>query len=74
LAACWNRKRQFIDGQIHVWEKGTPSSPIASAKQAIAGMDEAGVDRALIHPALGFLDTYRTLCLAPNSELRSFFQ
>ena len=46
----------IVDGQIHLWEKGTPSpqhrqEPF-SAEQAIAAMDEAGVDRALIHPVL----------------------
>jgi predicted TIM-barrel fold metal-dependent hydrolase len=46
----------IVDGQIHLWEKGTPSAHHRqkphSAEQAIAGMDEAGVDRALIHPVL----------------------
>src|SRR5881394_3845040 len=44
----------IVDGQIHLWEKGTPSAHHRqepySAEQAIAGMDAAGVDRALIHP------------------------
>ena len=42
--------------RIHLWEKGTPSAHHRqepySAEQAIAGMDEAGVDRALVHPVL----------------------
>ena len=46
----------IVDGQIHLWEKGTPSAhhrqEAYSAEQAIAGMDEADVDRALIHPVL----------------------
>jgi len=46
----------IVDGQIHLWEKGTPSAHHRqepySAEQAIAGMDAAGVDRALIHPVL----------------------
>ena len=46
----------IVDGQIHLWEKGTPSPPHRqepyAAEQAIAAMDEAGVDRALIHPVL----------------------
>ncbi|MGE3784074.1 MAG: amidohydrolase, partial [Alphaproteobacteria bacterium] len=46
----------IVDGQIHLWEKGTPSPQHRqlpfSAEQAIAAMDEAGVDRALIHPVL----------------------
>ena len=46
----------IVDGQIHLWEKGTPSpqhrqEPF-SAEQAIAAMDQAGVDRALVHPVL----------------------
>jgi len=45
-----------VDAQIHLWEKGTPSAHHRqkpySAEQAIAGMDQAGVDRALIHPVL----------------------
>jgi predicted TIM-barrel fold metal-dependent hydrolase len=46
----------IVDGQIHLWEKGTPSpqhrqTPY-SAEQAIADMDAAGVDRALVHPVL----------------------
>jgi predicted TIM-barrel fold metal-dependent hydrolase len=46
----------IVDGQIHLWEKGTPSpqhqqEPF-SVEQAIAAMDEAGVDRALVHPVL----------------------
>ena len=46
----------IVDGQIHLWEKGMPSPPHRqepySAEQAIAAMDQAGVDRALIHPVL----------------------
>jgi hypothetical protein len=44
------------NAQIHLWEKGTPSAHHRqepySAEQAIAGMDEARVDGALIHPVL----------------------
>jgi len=43
----------IADAQIHLWEKGTPSAHHRqepySAEQAIAGMDEAGVDGALVH-------------------------
>src|SRR5436305_13077647 len=46
----------LVDGQIRLWEQGTRSPPHRqepySAEQAIAAMDEAGVDRALIHPVL----------------------
>jgi len=46
----------IVDGQIHLWAKGTPSpqhrqEPF-SAEEAIAAMDAAGVDRALVHPVL----------------------
>src|SRR5260370_8391850 len=51
----------IVDGQIHLWEKGTPSPPHRqepySAAQAIAAMDQAGVDRALIHPVVWDLDS-----------------
>jgi hypothetical protein len=54
----------IVDGQIHLWEKGTPSAHHRQepylAEQAIAGMDAAGVDPALVHPVLAFLDTVRT--------------
>jgi hypothetical protein len=46
----------IVDAQIHLWEKGTPSphhrQEPYSAEEAIAGMDAASVDRALIHPVL----------------------
>ena len=49
----------IVDAQIHLWEKGPPSAHHRqrpySAEQAITGMDEAGVDRALIHPVLSDL-------------------
>jgi len=46
----------IVDAQIHIWAKGTPSAhhrqePF-SKDQALAGMDEAGVDRAVIHPPM----------------------
>ena len=44
----------IVDGQIHLWEKGTPSPQHQQApflvEEAIAKMDEAGVNRALVHP------------------------
>jgi len=52
---------RIVDGQIHLWEKGTPSprhrQEPYSAAQAIGAMDQAGVDRALIHPVLWDPDT-----------------
>jgi len=46
---------QIVDSQIHLWESGTPSNShrqytVFTAKQAIAMMDEAGVEAAVIHP------------------------
>jgi predicted TIM-barrel fold metal-dependent hydrolase len=50
-----------VDAQTHLWEKDTPSAHHRqepySAEQAIASMDEAGVDRALIHPVLWYPDS-----------------
>jgi predicted TIM-barrel fold metal-dependent hydrolase len=46
----------IVDGQIHLWEKGTPSAHHRQqpylAEQAVGEMGAAGVDRALIHPVL----------------------
>jgi hypothetical protein len=46
----------IVDAQIHLWKKGTPSAHHRqepySSELAIAGMDAAGVDRALVHPVL----------------------
>src|SRR5215831_9324589 len=51
----------IVDGQIHLWGKGTPSPPHRqepySAEQAIAAMDEEGIARALVHPVLWDLDS-----------------
>ena len=46
----------ICDAQIHLWAKGTPSAhhrqePF-SKEQALALMDEAGVQRAMIHPVM----------------------
>ena len=46
----------IVDAQIHIWAKGTPSpwhrqAPY-SKNDALAVMNEAGVDRALIHPPM----------------------
>lgn len=46
---------QIVDAQIHVWSSGTPSQdhrpvPVVTAEEMIAGMDEAGVAAAIIHP------------------------
>jgi predicted TIM-barrel fold metal-dependent hydrolase len=46
----------IVDGQIHLWAKGTPSAHHRQAPylkdQALADMAAAGVDRALIHPVM----------------------
>jgi predicted TIM-barrel fold metal-dependent hydrolase len=46
----------IVDGQIHLWAKGTPSAHHRqtpySEDQALAGIDEAGIDRAVIHPVM----------------------
>ena len=47
---------QIVDAQIHLWATGLPNNKAHiqetsfTAKQAIALMDEAGVDAAIIHP------------------------
>ena len=46
---------QIVDAQIHIWSSGTPSQdhravPVVTAEEMIAGMDEAGVSAAIIHP------------------------
>ena len=44
----------IIDAQVHLWRKGTPTPPHLAApylvEDAIRGMDEAGVDGAILHP------------------------
>ncbi len=46
----------IVDAQIHLWTKGTPSAHHRQTpflkEEALALMDEAGVDRAVIHPVL----------------------
>ena len=48
----------IIDAQVHLWRKGTPSPPHQAApflvEDAIRGMDEAGVDGAIVHPPAGW--------------------
>src|SRR6201996_2913485 len=46
----------IVDAQIHLWGKGTPSphhrqTPYLK-QEALAAMDAAGVDRAVIHPVM----------------------
>jgi predicted TIM-barrel fold metal-dependent hydrolase len=44
----------IIDAQVHLWRKGTPTPPHLTTpylvEDAIRGMDEAGVDGAILHP------------------------
>ena len=46
----------IVDAQIHLWTKGTPSAHHRQTPflkdEALAGMDAAGVDRAVIHPVM----------------------
>ncbi len=46
----------IVDAQIHHWAKGKPSAHHRQTPflmdEALAGMDEAGVDRAVIHPVM----------------------
>ena len=48
----------IVDGQIHLWEKGTPSKPhrqepyLAQNGDRQPWIQPAGVNRALIHPVL----------------------
>ena len=46
----------IVDAQIHLWAKGKPSAHHRQTPflmdEALAGMDEAGVDRAVIHPVM----------------------
>jgi predicted TIM-barrel fold metal-dependent hydrolase len=46
----------IVDAQIHLWAKGTPSAHHRQTpylkEEALAAMDEAGVDRAVIHPVM----------------------
>ena len=45
----------IVDSQIHLWSSGKPNGahrqiPVFSAEDAIAEMEAAGVDAALVHP------------------------
>lgn len=46
----------IVDAQIHLWAKGKPSAHHRqepySKDQALADMDAAGIDRAVIHPVM----------------------
>jgi predicted TIM-barrel fold metal-dependent hydrolase len=46
----------IVDAQIQIWAKGTPSAHHRqepySKDQALASMNTAGVDRAVIHPPM----------------------
>ncbi|MBM3222981.1 MAG: hypothetical protein FJZ47_04140, partial [Candidatus Tectomicrobia bacterium] len=56
---CRQGKRtamMIVDAQIHLWSKGTPSAHHRQTPflqdEALARMDAAGVDRAVVHPVL----------------------
>src|ERR1700716_2673390 len=46
----------IVDAQIHLWRKGTPSAHHRQTpflqEEALAMMDAAGVDRAVVHPVM----------------------
>ena len=46
----------IVDAQIHLWSKGTPSAHHRQTpflhEEALAMMDAAGVDRAVVHPVM----------------------
>ena len=46
----------IVDAQIHLWAKGKPSAHHRQTphlkEEALAAMDAAGVDRAVIHPVM----------------------
>jgi len=48
----------IIDAQVHLWRKGTPTPPHGPTpylvENAISGMDEAGIDGAILHPPLSW--------------------
>jgi len=48
----------IIDAQVHLWRKGTPNPPHHPTpylvEDAIRGMDEAGVDGAILHPPVSW--------------------
>jgi predicted TIM-barrel fold metal-dependent hydrolase len=47
---------RIVDAQIHIWGSGPPTTPthrqvsVFSIEEVLGGMDEAGVDAAVIHP------------------------
>ena len=50
---------KIVDAQIHLWSTGLPSHPHRQITawgidEALAAMDEAGVDAAVIHPPLSW--------------------
>ena len=46
----------IVDAQIHLWSKGIPSAHHRQTpflqEEALAMMDAAGVDRAVVHPVM----------------------
>jgi predicted TIM-barrel fold metal-dependent hydrolase len=60
---------KIVDAQIHIWSSGKPSGlhrKVASftAEEALAEMDAAGVDAALIHPPSSWDPNSNALALA----------
>jgi predicted TIM-barrel fold metal-dependent hydrolase len=69
-ATAQPKKRLIVDAQIHIWKANSPEFPWIegskpqlpepfSIERAVAAMDEAGIDRAVIVPAtLSWSNTY----------------
>ncbi len=55
---CRETHMPIIDAQIHLWRTGTARPPHLTrpylVEEAIRGMDEAGVDGALVHPPVSW--------------------
>ena len=64
----------IVDSQIHIWEnEKMPGQhrqiPTYSKDDALAGMREAGVDAALIHPPSTLPKTVPTAIEAPHGSI-----
>jgi predicted TIM-barrel fold metal-dependent hydrolase len=65
-----------VDAQIHLWSKGTTLPPHRaepySAEQALADMDTAGVDGAIIHPPSWDTDSNEIAVAAARAHPKRF--
>ena len=66
----------IVDAQIHIWSKGTTIEPHRrepySAAQALADMDAAGIDAALLHPPSWDPDSTALSIAAVKAQPRRF--